>query len=729
MRKLLFLFFPFFLFSQQQPKVGLVLSGGGAKGFAHIGVLKELEKSGVQIDYIGGTSMGAIVGGLYASGYSADQIRNIIEKTDFVKLLQDYIDRNDISFFEKEHGEKYAISLPIKEKKVGLPLGLSKGQNVLNYLIELLAPVDYIDNFSKLPIPFFCVATDIEKGEVVTLDNGSLPLALRASAAFPSLLNPVEINNRLLVDGGVVNNFPVDIMKKKGVDIIIGVNVQGELLKTDKLSSVASLLMQIINFQMYQKSDKQIELLNVYLRPDLKEYNVISFDEKDKILKEGIKNAQEYTNVFDSIARLQPIKKKKKIIKFKKNQKFLIDRIIIKGNKNYTNNYILGKLQLKKGDSVSYRDISKKINKLTASKSFNRIDYHLTNSFKGKKIELKVKEEKVQSYLKIGLHYDLLYKTAVLLNYNHKKLFTENDEISIDIAVGDKIRYDFQYFVDNGIIPSYGLKSRYNNFTSSFLNDSNLISAKYVDYSNAIYLQTTIDDKFAFGLGVENKHIILSSENILANGEKVFFDKSNYINTYSYLKLDTYDKKIFPTKGLYIDLEFKWFVWSDRNSKKEELIENSVDFRQFSQLKGRIAFATTFFDKLTFQYTSEAGYTLGKKSSKMFDYRLGGYNQNYINNFSSFYGFNTGELSNQSFVKSEFNFRYKIYDKQYLNFIANYARIEEDIFKNGKLFDNTISGYAVGYGLETILGPIELKYSWSPNNRESFWLFNLGFWF
>ena len=729
MRKLLFLFFPFFLFSQQQPKVGLVLSGGGAKGFAHIGVLKELEKSGVQIDYIGGTSMGAIVGGLYASGYSADQIRNIIEKTDFVKLLQDYIDRNDISFFEKEHGEKYAISLPIKEKKVGLPLGLSKGQNVLNYLIELLAPVDYIDNFSKLPIPFFCVATDIEKGEVVTLDNGSLPLALRASAAFPSLLNPVEINNRLLVDGGVVNNFPVDIMKKKGVDIIIGVNVQGELLKTDKLSSVASLLMQIINFQMYQKSDKQIELLNVYLRPDLKEYNVISFDEKDKILKEGIKNAQEYTNVFDSIAKLQPRKKKRKIIKFKKNQKFLIDRIIIKGNKNYTNNYILGKLQLKKGDSVSYRDISKKINKLTASKSFNRIDYHLTNSFKGKKIELKVKEEKVQSYLKIGLHYDLLYKTAVLLNYNHKKLFTENDEISIDIAVGDKIRYDFQYFVDNGIIPSYGLKSRYNNFTSSFLNDSNLISAKYVDYSNAIYLQTTIDDKFAFGLGVENKHIILSSENILANGEKVFFDKSNYINTYSYLKLDTYDKKIFPTKGLYIDLEFKWFVWSDRNSKKEELIENSVDFRQFSQLKGRIAFATTFFDKLTFQYTSEAGYTLGKKSSKMFDYRLGGYNQNYINNFSSFYGFNTGELSNQSFVKSEFNFRYKIYDKQYLNFIANYARIEEDIFKNGKLFDNTISGYAVGYGLETILGPIELKYSWSPNNRESFWLFNLGFWF
>ena len=729
MKKLLFLLFPLFLSAQQQPKVGLVLSGGGAKGFAHVGVLKELEKAGVEVSYIGGTSMGAIIGGLYASGYSPSQIEKIVEHTDFMELLQDRIDRSDEPFFEKEHGEKYAVSLPIKDGKIGLPLGLSKGQNVLNYLTELLAPVDNITDFSKFSIPFYCVATDIETGDEVILDKGSLPLALRASAAFPSLLNPVEIDGKLLVDGGVVNNFPVDIMKHKNVDLIIGVNVQGELLKRNELSSVASLLMQIVNFQMYQESDKQVDLLNVYLRPDIAEYSVISFDEKDKILKEGRKNAKQFSTVFDSIAKLQPKKNNRQKIKLKKNKKFLIDRIVIKGNKNYTNNYILGKLQLKKGDSVSYKDVSKKINKLTASKSFNRINYHFKNSFEGKKLEVKVKEEKVHSYFKIGIHYDLLYKTAVLLNYNHKKMFTENDELSFDFAVGDKIRYDFQYFIDNGIIPSYGIKSRYNNFTSDFLHESNLISTKYVDYSNAIYLQTTIDEKFAFGLGIESKHIALSSENVLANGEEVFFDKSNYINTYSYLKLDTYNKKIFPTKGFYTDLEFKWYVWSDRNKKIKKLIDNSVDFHQFSQLTGRVGFATTFFDKLTFQYTSEAGYTLGKKSSQIFDYRLGGYNQNYINNFTSFYGFDTGTLSDQSFVKSEFNFRYQVYDKHHLNFIANYARIEEDVLKNGKLFDNIISGYAVGYGLETILGPIEIKYSWSPNSNENHWLFNLGFWF
>ena len=166
MRKLFFVFLivSVTVFSQKkQPKVGLVLSGGGAKGFAHVGVLKEIEKAGIQIDYIGGTSMGAIVGGLYAAGYSASQIEKIIKDTDFYSLLQDKNPRNTEPFFEKEHGEKYSIVLPIDKGKIGLPQGVSKGQNILSFLTELLAPVDSISDFSKLPIPFFCIAADLEQ--------------------------------------------------------------------------------------------------------------------------------------------------------------------------------------------------------------------------------------------------------------------------------------------------------------------------------------------------------------------------------------------------------------------------------------------------------------------------------------------------------------------------------------------------------------------------------------
>ncbi|WP_028889821.1 patatin-like phospholipase family protein [Tenacibaculum ovolyticum] len=729
MKKLLIiLFFPAIILAQSQPKVGLVLSGGGAKGFAHIGILKELEKAGVQVDYVGGTSMGAIVGGLYASGYSADQIESIIRKVDFKNLMIDKVSRNQRPFFSKEHSEKYAFTLPIKEGELGLPLGLSKGQNVLNFLTELLAPVDEVRDFKKLPIPFYCVATDIETGKEVILEKGSLPLALRASAAFPSLLNPVEIDGKLLVDGGVVNNFPVDIMRKKKIDLIIGVSVQGQLLKREELSSIASLLLQIVNFQMYKKSDEQIGLLNFYIRPDIIEYSVISFDKKDEIIQEGIKAAKPFRIVFDSIAKLQKNKKKSQVLNLRKG-KFLVDRIVIKGNKNYTDNYILGKLQLREGDSVSYKDISKKINTLTATKNFRRIDYHFMKSFEGKKLELIVKEESIKSYLRFGLHYDLLYKSGVLLNYNHKKIITQNDELSFDIAIGDRIRYDFQYFIDHGIKPSYGFRSRYNSFKSEFLFDSNLINIKYNDFTNSLYLKTTFDKKFALGIGVEHKMLHASSENILTNGVETFFDKSNYLNIYSFLKLDTYDKKMFPTKGFYANLDFKWFLWSDRNNKLSQLAQMSEPFQQFSQIKGTIGFASTFYKKLTLQYTGEAGYTLGKKLSEMFDYRLGGYNKNYINNFTSFYGYDTGSLNDQSYLKSEINLRYQFLEKQYATFIANYARVEENVFTVENLFDNIKSGYALGYGMESFLGPIEIKYSWSPNHNDKYWLFNLGFWF
>lgn len=729
MKKILMLFFfPLAILAQNQPKIGLVLSGGGAKGFAHIGVLKELEKAGVQIDYIGGTSMGAIIGGLYAAGYAADQIEDIILKTDFMKIIRDEIPRSEKPFFSKVHDEKYAIKLPISGGKIGLPLGFSKGQNVLSFLTELLAPVDEIKDFSKLPIPFYCIGTNIETGKEVVLEKGFLPLALRASGAFPSLLNPVEIDGSLLVDGGVVNNFPVDIMKQKDVDIIIGVSVQGELLKREELSSVATLLLQIVNFQMYEKEENQIDLLDIYIRPNLLEYGVISFDKKNEIIQEGKKTAKKFKVVFDSIAKLQPNKKKAHILNVKRD-KFLVDKIVIKGNKNYTNDYILGKLQLREGDSVSYKDISEKINTLTATNNFKRIDYHLEKSFKGKKLALVIKEENINSYLKVGLHYDLLYNTGVLLNYNHKKILKQNDEFSLDIVIGDRIRYDFQYFIDNGLKPSYGLSSRYNSFKSDFLFDDTIIDVKYTDFTNALYLQTTFDKKFAFGLGIEHKRLKVTSLNLLNNGDETFFDKSNYGSIYSFLKLDTYNKEMFPTKGFYANIGFKWFIWSDRNKKLLKLEAGSNPFSQFSQLEATLGGAVTLFKKLTLQYTSDIGYTLGKKPSQIFDYHLGGYNRNYINNFTTFYGYKTGALNNQSFLKSEFNFRYRILDKHYLNFIANYARVEKNIFSEVYLFNNIKSGYAIGYSVETFLGPVELKYTWSPDHNEKYWLFNLGFWF
>ena len=725
-----FLIFSTFLFSQEkQPKVGLVLSGGGAKGFAHIGVLKEIDKAGLQIDYIGGTSMGAIIGGLYSIGYSGAQIERIILKTDFVSLLQDILPRNSEPFFEKEFGEKTFITLPVHKGAVGLPKAVSKGQSVLNLLTELLASVEGVSDFNKLPIPFFCIATDVENGKAVLLEKGSLPLALRASASFPTLLNPVVLDDKLLVDGGIANNFPVSIMKSKGVDIVIGVDVEGTLTEKNKLKSVLDIMNQIVSYQMYRQTDKEKEILDVYIHPEIKGYNVVSFDEKEKILENGIEEGKKYADVFKKIALKQTHKKVRKGLLFSE-EKFLISEVDIKGYKNYTRAYVLGKVKIKEGDSLSRKEITKRIHLLSSTKNYERIEYQLIEKEdKTYSLKLDINESKENANLKLGVHYDLLYRSGVLVNYNQKHLLLDNDLFSLDVVLGDNLRYNLDYFVDNGFYISYGFRSRYNHFTSNskfnpitseFPNVSS-INLKYTDITNQFFLQTTFNRRFALGVGIEHKHVKITTETIASvDNPKTVFDNSNYVSGFGYLKLDTYDKKYFPTKGYFADLNFKWYIGSS---------DYNDNFTSFAQAKGTLGFATTFWDKLTFQTTSDAGFTLNETDSDVFDFYLGGYNKNYINTFVSFYGYDFAELSDNTFLKTEFNLRYKMAKNHYLSFIANYARLEDNVFRDIDLFKDVKSGYAVGYSFNTLIGPLELKYSWSPDNNQNYWLFNLGFWF
>lgn len=712
------------LFSQEkQPKIGLVLSGGGAKGFAHIGVLKEIERAGIKLDYIAGTSMGAIVGGLYAAGYSADEIETIILDTDFFNLIRDKIPRRTKTIFEKKHGEKHSITLPVVGGKIGLPQGVSKGQNVLNFLTYLLSPVDGITDFSKLPIPFFCIGTDVETGKEVRLQNGSLALALRASGSFPTLLNPVEIDGKLLIDGGVSNNFPVDIMKEKGIDIIIGVDVQGKLYNKEKILSVVDVLNQITSYQMYEKSSKLIKDVDVYIAPKVTKYSVVAFEESKKILEEGMIAAKLVSSTLDSISKLQNFKRDIPSIA-PNNTKFLLNEIEINGNKDYTRAYILGTIKISVGDSINAREVADKIGYLSSTNNFKRVDFIIENNNNGKKLVLNIKENPIKTYIQLGLHYDLLYESGVLINYTHKNLITKNDALTVDLIVGDKPRYNLDYYVDNGFYYSYGFSSRYNRFKTEIEYNSqnvNFINMEYSDFTNTVYIETRFDRKFAFGIGFEHKKVQFSTKTLSTPGNNsLIFDDSNYVNGISYLDIDTYDDKNFPTKGFYLKSKFTWYLWSS---------DFDNDFRQFSQVKGKLGFAKTFYDALTFEFISEAGFTLGEVDSKDFDFSLGGYNENFINNFVPFYGYNINGLTEQSFLKSTFILRYNIFKKHYVSFLGNYGRAKADLFKDGQLFKDTKSGYAFGYGLNSFFGPVELKYSWSPETKNHFWYFNLGFWF
>jgi len=270
-----------------RPRVGLAFSGGGAKGFAHIGVLKVLEELGLPIDCITGTSMGSVIGGLYAIGYTTDSLTALARRKDWPQFFNDAATRRDLPMEEKLWDGRYFATFPIRKGNVQLPGGLVAGQKISALLSRLTWSVHHLTDFRELPIPFACVATDLETGEAVTLDHGFLPEAIRASIAIPTVFTPVKLNNRLLVDGGLTRNLPAVDVRQLGADIVIGVDVGAPLSSEEKLNSFFSIIDQISSFRAAEINTVQRQSCDILITPELTGLTAGSFDRADTLIKRG----------------------------------------------------------------------------------------------------------------------------------------------------------------------------------------------------------------------------------------------------------------------------------------------------------------------------------------------------------------------------------------------------------------------------------------------------------
>lgn len=720
------------IFSQDtlksRPKIGLVLSGGGAKGFAHIGVLKVLEKAGVKIDYIGGTSVGSVVGALYASGYNAAQLDSIFKDTDFNNLITDYIPRSSKNFYEKRNDELYAFSLPVNKFKVGIPLSLSKGMYNYNLLNRLTKQVREIHDFNKLPIPFLCIATDIETGQQVVLNKGYLAKALLASSAFPSIFAPVELDGKLLVDGGVSNNYPVDEIRKLGADIIIGVDVQDDIKDRNSLNDATKILVQINNLQMIEKMKSNKAATDIYIKPEVNQYGIISFDAIEEIINRGERAANEQIEIIKKLAN-PTLNYKKESLKIG-NDSLFIDHININFLPNYTRSYVIGKLGFKADSKIVYNDIREGMDNLSATHNFKSITYTIDKSNNFYDLNLNLVESPQTTYLKFGLHYDGLFNSALLANLTQKKTLSKNDVAFIDIGLGDNFRYNFEYYIDNGFHWSFGIKSKYTGFTKNlptiFLSNfespqlvSNTLNIEYLDFTNQAYVQTVLFQKFLIGIGIENKNIKIGSETI--SNTNPLIENNNFWSVFESLKYDSFDNQYFPKRGWVFSTNIHTYLSSSK-------LENK--FEPFSIAKSEFSFVKTIYQKTTFKLQLDAGLKFGKGSESVLDFALGGFGFNPTNNLKSFYGYDFLSITGNSFFKTEFTFDYEFYKKNHLNFSSNFAQVSNELFETKDwLSKPKYSGFALGYGLETLVGPAEIKYTWSPELNKGYTLISIGFCF
>ena len=435
---------------QARPKVGVVLSGGGAKGAAHIGILKYLEEQGIPIDCIVGTSMGSIIGGLYAMGYSPDEMADIIKNVDWSLYMSNDVARRQLSYLSKKKHQGYSINIPFsfgeKESRENiktrnktalmnsLPSGVISGNNLVNLFNSL--SIGYTDSldFDKLPVQYACVATELVSGGEKIHRKGIVPMAIRSSMAIPGVFSPVYSEDEVLVDGGMLNNFPVDVCRGLGADIIIGVSLAEDLEKDpEMLRSLPSQIKQLKGIITGKGLEEHKQMCDLFIAPDIKGYGMMSFNAKsiETLVQRG------YEAAADSSAALEHIKemigdrvgearrfnapKARRI----SDREFTISEIRLHGVSGDESRWLLRKCGLRTGVPVHSEDVNKAISMFYGTNAFSDITYTYTEDGVGDSYILDIRFRDAKPHvISMGMNtnsHDAV-TTGIRIGFNDQKL-------------------------------------------------------------------------------------------------------------------------------------------------------------------------------------------------------------------------------------------------------------------------------------------------------------------
>ena len=711
------MFLSFYLHSQvkegfavpKNPKIGLSLSGGGAKGFAHIGVLKVLDSLGVKVDYISGTSMGAIVGGLYASGYTGKEIEKVVMETDFYTIIANEKNRKETTFFDKSV-DKYILNIPVKDGKFNvLPKAISTGQKNIYLLKELFKNVSAINDFSKLPIPFMCIATNLESGKIEIFEQGDLVSSIMASSAFPSLMDPVKINDSLYIDGAMTINYPSKPLKDKGIDIVIGVDLSQGLANRDNLQSAIDILNQVIDFGIQKETKNQYQYTDVNIHPDLTGITATSYDAKRAILDSGYVEAKKYVETLSLLP-----KRKDELLRVPLNSiysnVYKIDSLILENSNIFGKNYVQGKMNLRVPSLQTYGGINQMIDRLYSTNNYRLINYDIVQKNDQNYLKLNVTEDDTRFFLKFGLHYDEVFKTGLLLNATAKRLLFRNSTVSLDVVVGDKPRYYLNYFIDNGYIPGFGV------YASGMSLDLRDIGSNVYEnwnwFRNEAFIQSVWRDKYAIGGGISHDYYEGKF-----TWESSYSNTHNFINPYAFIKTDTQDNTSFPTKGLFLYAE----------GKVLDLLNKEQEGRTFQlKISSQINFPLNSW--LTYRVGLFGGVTVGDEISSFYQYRIGGLFEQNVGNFVKFQGYEFGQLHSKNLLTASSTFQFNFSKNYYVDAHLSLGNLFNDI-KVDDILHISESSAGITAGYKSPFGQIKLNYSRSLNRNNNILSVILGHWF
>lgn len=721
-----------------RPTLGLALSGGGAFGIAHLGVLKVMEEAGLKPDYITGVSMGSILGAMYSIGYNADSLYKILHDLDWDLLLSNSLTEDKVIFTEKKYFNNAIISFPVTSKGVQLPSGLISGQHIGKMLSYYTWPAARINDFSKLPIPFLCVATDLVSCSKAVLKKGYLPDAIMASMAVPSIFTPVKLDTAIFIDGGFVRNIAVSEIKEMGADIVIGSYTGFNKYNQSELQSMPEVLKQLSFFNSVLDFASEKGMIDYLIQPDMTGLSSTAFTQLDTIYQRGYRAAvpfrEKFRKLADSLDRIGPGKR----VEFPENiDSYMFDEIEITGNTVISDDQILGVLGIANGRIINRDELNEGIDLLYGRSWFERIKYRIIPS--GDSLTLHIEcTEKPLTMLYGAVHYDNFLKEGAIIKLSAKNLLTGNSAIELDTYIGQFYRYRFNFTQFIGRNQNSGL-------TFSFNGDNTIIPHVNIRDNSGRFIAKNFSTGASFNRRTGLNHLMtLSAEfkslsivpDFIPNDNLRRLVYSSFVTQYD-SRINSLDRKYFPRKGIISQVSLshsKLLSAKIRNEfSKTSFTQDQpgnfmfkrfysalFDFRKFIQTGRKVSVATG--GNLLFTYTRDSltsphnyYYLGGIESSTSMSLPLAGFHPNEI------------PIDRMAGVRFDTDIEFK--KDFHLSLVANIALAREPMQADRY---SLMGGYGLGLGYMSLIGPLKIGIMQGFSNTSKYYkpvkgYFNIGF--
>lgn len=697
-------------------KIALALSGGGAKGLAHVGVLRVLEENNIKIDCITGTSMGAVVGALYSIGYTPDEIEKLLLNTDWNSYINGELENKKVPLEQKVNNKKYAATVRYdKEFNLSLPKGIGNTEIIYLRLKKIFAGAEDISDFDKLPIPLRVVATDLNSGKAVALGKGDLARAVTASIAIPTILEPVEIDGNLYVDGLVSRNLPVEDALKMGADIVIASDVGNEV-KDNKDYNILSVLNQLVTIQSASSTQEQRNMATILISPDIQNYSATDIKKGKELIELGKKAT------LDQLYSIEKLPKREK----KYQERMLEGRIYVENikysekipeNKKEIFENILGKY---KDRYLTYDELEEIMLKIYNIDFVNKVYYDV----QGNDLVLDA-EINPANLFGIGASYSTGYGTTFNIGTEFTNINKLGNTSSINAQFGDYLGVTMDNFFYYGLSNKIGIFANAGYYEAPlYLYDK---TKKIADYtSENLRFETGIltqyNNEILAAYGIAFNYVELKQDTGFNWTEQFEYSKK-YNEAFLKLSLDKTNKLINPTSGIKGEFNYVW-EGSYGNS-------NSNLYGPLYVVDGYIPLNK----KLTLSYGVYGGVISGDNISIDKYIKLGGTRNNIKNKEFAFYGYRVHQKLVDEFLLGKIGLEYELFKNFYIGSKWNIGTYSEIKDKEDDMFEENIpqmwQDYHQGFDLElkytSLFGPVEFSLSKDNKKGNVITQFSIGY--